>query len=66
MARESWRAVPNAPALLPRDERHAGWPEQSTGFPCTMTSPYLAPGRLDVPVSRGTPTKAASSPSADA
>lgn len=34
--------------------------------PDTAPRPYLAPGRLDVPVSRGTPTKAASSPSAEA
>lgn len=47
----------------------------STGEPCltargkhelSQAGPYLAPGRLDVPVSSGTPTNATSSPSADA
>lgn len=62
--------VPNAstahPVLLSREESCGGRLEQCTGFSGTTVSPYLAPGRLDVPVSRGTPTKAASSPSADA
>lgn len=34
--------------------------------PASSAGPYLAPGRLEVPVSSGTPTNAASSPSADA
>lgn len=33
--------------------------------PAQVLLPYLAPGRLEVPVSRGTPTKAASSPSGE-
>lgn len=40
--------------------------EQSPSSSDAAPRPYLAPGRLDVPVSRGTPTKAASNPSAEA
>lgn len=63
-----WHGWETPPGIDPSTPLTTGEPSPMARgeAPASLAAPYLAPGRLEVPVSSGTPTNAASSPSADA